>query len=146
MGDIQGWFEPLLWIFGTITTLVAFCRLCKPIWTFIQSPKALAKSIEKLDEKLEAGFSRFNTDIQEVKDELKKMKDKDEVNDCGTVALLRDRILQMHRYLITRECITQEEFETVNGLFIVYKRLGGNHFVDKLMDEINKMKIVVTQE
>lgn len=48
MIEIQEWFEPLLWIIGTIIALVTFVRFCSPVWKFFTYPKELAAKIEEL--------------------------------------------------------------------------------------------------
>lgn len=152
MEDLQTWFAPLLWIMGTIGGIAAFCRLCKPIWTFIQSPKETSKQLQKLDEKVENHFTEtnkrmdsFNDDLKGIKNDMESLRGHQEINDSGTEALLRDRILQAHRYLMGKDSISQDEYESVSAMFDSYKALGGNHFVDRLMRDIDG-KTVVTVE
>ena len=56
MEDLQAWFAPLLWILGKITALVAFIRLCKPVWKVFSAPKELADKIDVLNGKLDEHF------------------------------------------------------------------------------------------
>jgi len=49
--EVQIWFSPLLWILGTITALVAFIRLCAPVWAFVKLPKELLNMVGENDKK-----------------------------------------------------------------------------------------------
>lgn len=151
MEDLQTWFAPLLWIMGTIGAIAAFCRLCKPVWTLLQSPKEVCKQLQALDEKVENHFvetnkrmDTFNGDLKEIKNDIENLRAHQKTSDSGTESLLRDRILQIHRYLMGKESISQDEYESVSSMFDSYKALGGNHFVDRLMSDIDKKDIITT--
>lgn len=151
MEGVQNWFEPILWVIGIIGSLVAFYKLCKPFRDFLQFPKELTKQLTKLDEKVDKHFEQtngrmdgFGDDLKELKNNLESLDSRLDNNDKGTVALLRDRILQAHRYLMGKEAITQNEYESVVAMFESYRILGGNHFVEKLMEDINTKQIEVS--
>lgn len=146
---------------GTIGASIAFYKLCKPFRDFLQFPKEVKSQLEDLKEKVDGRFEsldqkvddhfeqsnkrmdKFTEDLQGLKNDLERQRLRAETNDKGTEALLRDRILQAHRYLMGREFITQDEYESVTAMFQSYKDLGGNHFVDRLMQDIDKKKIEV---
>lgn len=43
MAELQAWFAPLLWALATITAIVAFVRLCKPVWKIFTAPAEFSK-------------------------------------------------------------------------------------------------------
>lgn len=43
MAELQAWFAPLLWVLATITAIVAFVRLCKPVWKIFTAPAEFSK-------------------------------------------------------------------------------------------------------
>ncbi len=51
----------------------------------------------------------------------------------GLQSLLRDRIIQMHQYYKrTAKPIPQREIDSFEQMFLAYKRLGGNGYVDDI--------------
>ncbi len=152
MEALQAWVAPLLWIMGIITTFVAFYKLCRPFRDFLQFPKKVSEQLQKSDEKVDSHFTEtnkrmdnFTGDLQEIKNEIESLKAHQTINDSGTEALLRDRILQAHRYLMGKEYISQDEYESVSAMFDSYKKLGGNHFVDRLMKDLDARPVQTAQ-
>lgn len=60
MAELQAWFAPLLWILATITAIVAFVRLCKPVWRLVTSPAELSKKLDNTDAMMQSNFDKVN--------------------------------------------------------------------------------------
>ena len=56
-------------------------------------------------------------------------------------ALLRDRIVQGHEHFVAKQSIGTYSLSSINNMYQMYKQLGGNGFVDELMEEIRKLPI-----
>lgn len=148
----QAWLAPILIVMALITTFIGFYKLCRPFREFIQFPAKLTAQLKELDKKVDSHFSEtnkrmdvFTDDLQEIKNEIESLKSHQKINDSGTEALLRDRILQAHRFLMGKEFLSQDEYESVTAMFDSYKALGGNHFVDRLMKDIDCKPIQVVK-
>ena len=60
---------------------------------------------------------------------------------ASQMVLIKDRIVQAHDYFCGRGCIGKYSLSTLEELFIMYKQLGGNSFIENLMIEIRKLEI-----
>ena len=68
------------------------------------------------------------------------------LKECTQSEMLRglghDRILRLGYTYIERGYITINEYENLNDyLYKPYKKLGGNGYADRVMEEINKLSI-----
>lgn len=72
MEGLQDWFSPLLWIIGTTTALIAFIRLCKPVWAFVKLPKELLARTEENDKKDQERFDNLNQRLDRQQAQLNK--------------------------------------------------------------------------
>lgn len=71
-----------------------------------------------------------------------EMKEREDADREGIKCLLRDRITQFY-YSHCQQCeIHAYEFENIHLQYKVYKRLGGNSYVDKIYEEICEWNIV----
>lgn len=46
MTELQAWFQPLLWVIGTITAIVAFIKLILPAFKALGQPAKLQASFD----------------------------------------------------------------------------------------------------
>lgn len=69
-----------------------------------------------------------------------------EKKDCKSDMLLglgHDRIIYLGMHYIERGCITQDEYENLyEYLYKPYERMGGNGSAQRIMSEVNKLKII----
>lgn len=80
-----------------------------------------------------SGFWAFITKVGEKKDVRTQM----------LIGLGHDRIVSLGMKYIRRGEITQSEYENLNKyLYEPYKKLGGNGSADRIMKEVNGLKIV----
>ena len=79
------------------------------------------------------GFWAFITKITEKKDVRTKM----------LLGLGHDKIMSLGMKYIDRGSITQSEYENLNKyLYEPYKKLGGNGSAERVMREVDKLKII----
>ena len=57
-------------------------------------------------------------------------------------ALLRHSILGVYDFCKTTKKITRYQLQNVHFLYAIYKKLGGNSFIDEIMEEIKEFEIV----
>jgi hypothetical protein len=55
----------------------------------------------------------------------------------GMKVLLKKGILEKYKVYKEKNCITFYEKEMINDLYQEYKNLGGNSFIEDIMDDIN---------
>ncbi|MDD3288428.1 MAG: hypothetical protein PHX43_05415 [Alphaproteobacteria bacterium] len=69
-----------------------------------------------------------------------------EKKDCKADMLLglgHDRIIYLGMHYIERGCITQDEYENLyEYLYKPYEKMGGNGSAQRIMSEVNKLKII----
>lgn len=74
---------------------------------------------------------------------ITKMGEKKDVRTQMLIGLGHDRIISLGMKYIRRGEITQSEYENLNKyLYEPYKKLGGNGSADRIMKEVNNLKIV----
>lgn len=56
--------------------------------------------------------------------------------------LLRHAILSVYDACKVERKITRYQLQNVHFLYAIYKKLGGNSFVDEIMEEIKDFKII----
>lgn len=60
----------------------------------------------------------------------------------GQKCLLRSEMLRIYYRHLENKTLRQYEFENFTLLYDAYKKLHGNSFVDKIMDEVKTWKVV----
>lgn len=69
--------------------------------------------------------------------------DKKSAKNKMLLGLGHDRIMSLGMSYVAKGVITQSEYENLNKyLYEPYKKMGGNGTAKRLMDEVNKLKIV----
>lgn len=143
MEGIQAWFEPLLWILCTITAIVAFIRLCKPIWKVFSSPKDLADKIDTLNHKLDEHFIDSDKKISKIEKELEnqtsnieRLTSQNKKEDSITLSLLHDAIVQIYQEAKEKGSISEVTYYRACEL---YKQNGNSQYIDSIMTTLTEM-------
>jgi len=84
-------------------------------------------------------FNHFDKKIDKFITENKSMK-------LGIQAVLRDRIIQSHRYLTDKGFASIEERDSIYNMYDQYHTLGVNGVIDCLIDEIGELPIRLKRE
>lgn len=129
MENLKLWFEPLLWIIGTITTLCLFVRLCKPLWKFITAPSLTATHLEEIEKK-------FDAQLKELTKKVEELADQNAVEDSITLSLLHDSIVQIYEQAKKENYISEVNYYRVCEL---YKQDGNSEYIDGLMRVLREM-------
>lgn len=76
--------------------------------------------------------------------EIKKRAKHDDALEEGVKCLLRDRIIQGHRYhVVSGNAVSDEEYSSVQNMIASYKALkGDNGYIDRLAEEYKQSPIV----
>ena len=57
------------------------------------------------------------------------------------LALLHDRLYYLMQEYISKGSITADEYENITYLYVPYKKLGGNGTCERLLKEVEKLRI-----
>ncbi|MEG0137946.1 MAG: hypothetical protein RRY22_00295 [Bacilli bacterium] len=90
---------------------------------------------------LEVIFGLFLSFIAFVFKRLLTYKDNIENINDGMKSILRIKISENYEKIIEKNCITLYDKEGVMDMYECYKKLGGNGFIDELIENINKIPI-----
>lgn len=152
MEDLKAWFEPLLWILGTITALVAFIRLCKPVWKVFSAPKDLTDKIDVLNSKLDEHFVDADAKFGKIEEALdaqtaniESLTSWNQKEDSITLSLLHDAIVQIYQEAKEKGSISEVSYYRACEL---YKKNGNSQYIDSIMTALTEMhgKGMVTDE
>ena len=133
MEGVQNWFSPLLWILGTITALVAFVRLCTPVWAFVKLPKELLTKVEENDKKDQERFDDLNGRLDQQQEELCSLTKQVETVDRIQLSLLHDRISEIYKNAMLVHDISDTDYHRACEL---YKQDGESDYIRTLMGEL----------
>lgn len=131
MADLQAWFAPLLWIIATITAIVAFVRLCKPVWKIFTAPDRLEKTLKDNIENINSHFDDVNKRLDKYDADLKRIEDKMEHSDEVQMSLLHDQIIQIYEVAKLSGEISDADYKRATDL---YKQDGGSEYIDNIME------------
>lgn len=131
MADLQAWFAPLLWIIATITAIVAFVRLCKPVWKIFTAPDRLEKTLKDNIENINNHFDDVNKRLDKYDADLKRIEDKMEHSDEVQMSLLHDQIIQIYEVAKLSGEISDADYKRATDL---YKQDGGSEYIDNIME------------
>lgn len=70
----------------------------------------------------------------------------DEVLKEALMNITRDRINQAHISYMRKKTIGSYSLATLDKLYESYKKLGGNSFIEREMDDIHRLKVVSAEE
>ena len=74
MTEFQAWFQPLLWVIATITAIVAFIRLCKPVWKIFTAPAEFSKQLSIFSKEMHDKFADMNERMDRQDEDLRILK------------------------------------------------------------------------
>ena len=131
MADLQAWFAPLLWIIATITAIVAFVRLCKPVWKIFTAPDRLEQTLQDNIENINSHFDDVNKRLDKYDADLKRIEDKMEHSDEVQMSLLHDQIIQIYEVAKLRGEISDADYKRATDL---YRQDGGSEYIDNIME------------
>lgn len=131
MADLQAWFAPLLWIIATITAIVAFVRLCKPVWKIFTAPDRLEKTLQDNIKNINTHFDDVNKRLDKYDANLKRIEDKMEHSDEVQMSLLHDQIIQIYEVAKLSGEISDADYKRATDL---YKQDGGSEYIDNIME------------
>lgn len=78
---------------------------------------------------------------------LSKRKDQKDGKTQLLVGLAHDRILHLCEKYIERGCLTKEEYDDLHKyLYEPYSNLGGNGSAERMIKEVDKLKIIPSSE
>lgn len=131
MADLQAWFAPLLWIIATITAIVAFVRLCKPVWKIFTAPDRLEKTLQDNIQNINSHFDDVNKRLDKYDADLKRIEDKMVHSDEVQMSLLHDQIIQIYEVAKLSGGISDADYKRATDL---YKQDGGSGYIDNIME------------
>lgn len=131
MADLQAWFAPLLWIIATITAIVAFVRLCKPVWKIFTAPDRLEQTLQDNIKNINTHFDDVNKRLDKYDADLKRIEDKMEHSDEVQMSLLHDQIIQIYEVAKLSGEISDADYKRATDL---YKQDGGSEYIDNIME------------
>ena len=73
---------------------------------------------------------------------LERRRNRKDNTAAGLRILLYDRIKHLAKSYIERGNITAEELEDLMQMHKVYHDLGGNGYLDKLMDQVHRLQVI----
>ena len=139
MVALHEWFQPLLWVLGTITAIIGFIRLCKPIWDLLETPKKLNNSLLKLNNEITNHFKTIDERLNELDLCMQSCKVQNDLSIEGQINLLRDRLSQGYNYHSERGKISEDAYRSLCEIYAIYKKLGGNSYAANLMGKIDEI-------
>jgi len=102
------------------------------------------KNLQNSDVQNTKKLVEMTSGIAKMEEELKISNEQVKISYEAQLAVCRDRIMQFYKYHLRndRAGLTTEEMETIEALYEAYKKLGGNHFVDRLMSEMRTWPLI----
>lgn len=130
MEGIQTWFAPLLWVLATITAILAFIRLCKPVWAVFTAPKTLMQEIQNLKTEMNTNFTTIYDQIGELNDKFETLNKKIIKEDSICLSLLHSEIIQIYQKAKWENSISDMDYYRACEL---YKQNGNSQYIDGIM-------------
>lgn len=93
---------------------------------------SVADEIADLSRRLDEYIEKSNQNDEDLKESL--------------MNLIRARINQAHTSYMKRKTIGAYSLATLDKLYESYKKLGGNSFVEREMEDIHRLKVVSAEE
>lgn len=133
--------EIILYICTVITSISAAATIIVKI-----SKKAIKKVTEEtIKTTMNEYQEKLNKRIEELHAKLESfMQNQRQVDERVRKSLLantRDRINQAHDYYMKKGYIGAHSLFIIEELYISYKELGGNSFIDRQMEDIRELEV-----
>lgn len=136
----------ILYICGAVATISATVAIVSKVVTktikkvsSIEIKKAMGECHESVAEDIAALSKRLDEYIE-------NSNQNDEVLKEALMNITRDRINQAHISYMRKKTIGSYSLATLDKLYESYKKLGGNSFIEREMDDIHRLKVVSAEE
>lgn len=136
----------ILYICGAVATISATVAIVSKVVTktikkvsSIEIKKAMGECYESVAEDIAALSKRLDEYIE-------NSNQNDEVLKEALMNITRDRINQAHISYMRKKTIGSYSLATLDKLYESYKKLGGNSFIEREMDDIHRLKVVSAEE
>lgn len=138
--------DVIIYICGAIATVAAAVGIISKVVTktikkvsSIEIKKAMGECHESVANKI----SELNGVMEEY---TLQSNQNDEVLKEALMNITRDRINQAHISYMRKKTIGSYSLATLDKLYESYKKLGGNSFIEREMDDIHRLKVVSAEE
>lgn len=122
----MNWYQILCLIgIPTLSSLIV-----SAIWAWLINGSKKAKKIRQANN-CDAIRSVVREENQEIKQDIKDMREQLRLVGGGTQAGLRNDILTCYYSCFSKGFKTKDDAENFNDMYEAYHRLGGNSFIDK---------------
>lgn len=131
----------IVWICGAIVALSgAIVVVRKAVASRITSvtTEVIKASMAECSEKMQDKLAEMNAALQDF---IKESRDSDELAKENMLANARYTINNAHALYCDRGNIDEHTLFTLEEVYKSYKKLGGNTFVDKQMEELRALEL-----
>ena len=136
----------IIYICGAIATVAAAVGIISKVVTKTIK-KVSSIEIKKAMGECHASVADEIADLSRRLDEyIEKSNQNDEDLKESLMNLIRARINQAHTSYMKRKTIGAYSLATLDKLYESYKKLGGNSFVEREMEDIHRLKVVSAEE
>lgn len=136
----------ILYICGAVATISATVAIVSKVVTKTIKKVSSAEIKKAMGECHESVASKI-ADLNGVIEEYTKQSNRnDEMLKESLMNLIRARINQAHTSYMKRKTIGAYSLATLDKLYESYKKLGGNSFVEREMQDIHRLKVVSAEE
>ena len=136
MTEFQAWFQPLLWVIATITAIVAFIRLCKPVWKIFTAPAEFSKQLSIFSNEMHDKFADMNERMDRQDEDLRILREKEKKMSDIQLSMLHDQIRVIYHQAENDGFISTSNFERVKQL---YAQDGQDPTIDHFVDVLTEM-------
>lgn len=138
--------DVIIYICGAIATVAAAVGIISKVVTktikkvsSIEIKKAMGECHDSVAEDISSLSKRLDEYIE-------NSNQNDEVLKEALMNITRDRINQAHISYMRKKTIGSYSLATLDKLYESYKKLGGNSFIEREMDDIHRLKVVSAEE
>lgn len=131
----------IIWICGAITALSAAIAVIKKATTSkitAVTSNVIKDSMTECSQKMQDKLTEMNEVLQDF---IKESKESDELIKENMLANARYTINDAHTMYCDRGNIDEHTLYTLEEVYKSYKKLGGNTFIDKQMNELRSLEI-----
>lgn len=138
--------DVIIYICGAIATVAAAVGIISKVVTKTikkVSSAEIKKAMVECHESVASKIADLNGVIEEYTQQSNR---NDEMLKESLMNLIRARINQAHTSYMKRKTIGAYSLATLDKLYESYKKLGGNSFVEREMQDIHRLKVVSAEE
>lgn len=139
-------FDIIIYLSGAVAAIAAAVGIISKVVTRTIK-KVSSIEIKKAMGECHASVADEIADLSRRLDEyIEKSNQNDEDLKESLMNLIRARINQAHTSYMKRKTIGAYSLATLDKLYESYKKLGGNSFVEREMEDIHRLKVVSAEE